>query len=91
MRPPLKLSEAYLFEASENYTILHFHDGTSLMVSYTLKRFEELLASNTAFVRIHKSYMVNKQYIAEVMPTNVLLHTGLLLPLARRRSVCSCD
>ena len=87
MRPPPKLNEAYLSEASVNYTILYFYDVTSLMVSYTLKRFEELLASNTAFVRIHKSYMVNKQYIAEVMPTNVLLHTGLLLPLARRRSV----
>ena len=85
MLTPLKIKDAYLFEGAINYTILHFHDGTSEIHSYTLKRFAELLADDAAFVRIHKSYLVNKQYIAEVMPANVVLHSGVVLPLARRR------
>lgn len=87
MLQSLKIKDAYFFEASVNYTILHFQDGSKEMHSYTLKRFEELLSSDTAFVRIHKSFLVNKQYIAEVNPANVVMYSGVVLPLARRRRV----
>ena len=33
------------------------------MVSRTLKNFEDTLKHNADFVRCHKSYMVNKNYI----------------------------
>lgn len=87
MRPLITPSEAYLLEGSVNYTILHYTDGTSEISSYTLKKFEKQLSSNTAFVRIHKSFLVNRNFIKEVMKTNVVLHSGAILPLARRRKL----
>jgi DNA-binding LytR/AlgR family response regulator len=75
------------FEASINYTLIHRDNEKVEVCSYTLKRFEEMLASNPSFVRIHKGYIVNKQFIREVMPSNVVLHSGAVLPLARRRKV----
>lgn len=82
----LQQSIVYL-EADRNYTVIYYHDSHKDMFSLTLKRFAELLADDAAFVRIHRSYLVNRQYIAEVTPDNVVMRSGVVLPLARRRRV----
>ncbi|MFY7910994.1 MAG: LytR/AlgR family response regulator transcription factor [Emticicia sp.] len=74
-------------EASVNYTLIHKKSGKVEVCCYTLKRFEEMLASNPSFIRIHKAYIVNKQFIRDVMPKNVVLHSGEVLPIARRRKI----
>jgi DNA-binding LytR/AlgR family response regulator len=74
-------------EADVNYTVVYRECGSKEIVSYTLKRFEELLSDNTSFVRIHKGFIVNKAFIREIKPLNVVLHSGTVLPLARRRKI----
>lgn len=78
-------------EADVNYTIIYRNRGSKEtskeVVCYTLKRFEELLANNTSFIRIHKSYLVNKQFIREIKPATVIMASGEVLPLARRRKI----
>ena len=78
-------------EADVNYTIIYRDSGSEEqskeIVSYTLKRFEELLSDNASFVRIHKGYIVNKAFIREIKPLNVVLASGIVLPLARRRKI----
>lgn len=48
--------------ADINYTKIHLIDGTSFVVSKTLKRIEELLPMEL-FIRPHKSYLVNQNMI----------------------------
>lgn len=84
---PNELDKLLLLEASVNYTILHYTDGESQIYSYTLKRFEQHLASNNSFIRIHKSFIVNRAYILEVRKSEVVLLSNVVLPLARRRRV----
>lgn len=79
-------------EGSINYTIVHFHNGRKEIMAYTLKKCEALLSesNNNHFIRIHKSFLVNKDSIKEVKlrPLNkVILTSGLELPLARRRKI----
>jgi len=74
-------------EADVNYTVVYRECGSKQIVSYTLKRFEELLSDNASFVRIHKGFIVNKAFISEIKPLNVVLHSGAILPLARRRKI----
>lgn len=74
-------------EADINYTIVYRECGSKEIVSYTLKRFEELLSDNKSFVSIHKGYIVNKAFIRKVDTLNVVLLTGEVLPLARRRKI----
>lgn len=74
-------------EADVNYTVVYRECGSKEVVSYTLKRFEEMLSDNTSFVRIHKGFIVNKAFIREIKPLNVVLHSGEVLPLARRRKI----
>ena len=42
---------------------------------------------NPSFVRIHKSFLVNRKFIQEVRPLKVVMLSGLELPLARRRKI----
>jgi DNA-binding LytR/AlgR family response regulator len=74
-------------EADVNYTVVYRECGSKQLVSYTLKRFEESLSDNVSFVRIHKKFLVNKNFIHEVMPLKVVMLSGKVLPLARRRKI----
>jgi two-component system LytT family response regulator len=56
-------------QADSNYTIIHMNNMQKLVVSKTLKEFEELL-DPTQFARIHKSYIVNLRYIKEYSTTD---------------------
>ena len=49
--------------ASGNYTILHFHDGHQTMVCKTLSAIEEMLPNFQQFVRIHRSYTINLNWL----------------------------
>jgi two-component system, LytTR family, response regulator len=72
-------------EASTNYTIIHFEDGSCTMLSYSLKRYEVRLQTSKLFARIHRHYLVNRSYIAAYYDTEVQLKSGLMLPISRRR------
>ncbi len=56
-------------QADSNYTIIHMNTMQKMVISKTLKDFEELL-DRTEFVRIHKSYIVNLRYIKEYSTTD---------------------
>ncbi|MCP9755531.1 LytTR family transcriptional regulator [Lacihabitans sp. CCS-44] len=74
-------------EASVNYTIFHFKDGHREIHAYTLKKYETDFSSSKAFSRIHRRFLVNRQFIASHNESEVLLSCGKRLPLARRRRV----
>lgn len=75
------------FEANINYTILHLANGDRRIFSYSLKRYASKLENNQAFSRIHRRYLVNRDFIASHNECEVLLSCGKRLPLARRRRV----
>lgn len=72
-------------EASVNYTIFHFKDGSREMHSYTLKKYENEFSKTQAFSRIHRRFLVNRNFITSHNESEVLLSCGKRLPLARRR------
>jgi two-component system LytT family response regulator len=77
---------AYL-EASGNCTMLYFKDGTRYLDTRTLKVYEEIL-DDTAFYRIHKSYIVNMHMIKEYLREDghiIELKNNVQLPVARNR------
>ncbi|MEO9806096.1 MAG: LytTR family DNA-binding domain-containing protein [Reichenbachiella sp.] len=49
-------------EADDNFTKFHLKDGKPLLISKTLKHFEEMLPK-TKFVRIHRSSLINTDYV----------------------------
>jgi two-component system LytT family response regulator len=74
-------------QADSNYTILHLGNMQKIVVSKTLKDFEEILDARQ-FVRIHKSYIVHLKYIKEYSTTDggtVKMTDGNLWSISRRQ------
>jgi two-component system LytT family response regulator len=60
----IELDDMVSLQADSNYTIIHMKNMQKLVITKTLKDFEDLL-NPILFARIHKSYIVNLKYIKE--------------------------
>jgi len=60
----LKTNEILFLKADNNTTDFHMKDGKTICAFKTLKTFEHMLPNN--FLRIHKSYMVNIDYVSRI-------------------------
>jgi two-component system LytT family response regulator len=58
----LPIQDILYAKADDNYTQLFLQDNKKKLVSKTLKYFEDML-KDSGFARIHKSYLVNINYI----------------------------
>ncbi len=75
-------------EADSNYSVFHLHDGEKITVSKVLKEYEEILPVKQ-FVRVHKSSIVNLNYLQEYNSRNGLeltLKNGQRIAVSRRRA-----
>ncbi|MDO5509947.1 MAG: LytTR family DNA-binding domain-containing protein [Weeksellaceae bacterium] len=57
----VKLADVTYLMADGNFTQVHMNDGTKHLVCRFLKHFDDLLSF--PFVRVHRSYMINVQYV----------------------------
>ncbi|RAR72557.1 LytTR family two component transcriptional regulator [Flavobacterium aciduliphilum] len=83
----VKFNTIIYSEAQSNYTKFYLTDGTSVTTSKTLKHFEELLPVEL-FFRIHKSYLVNMNFVKRFSKTDEFLAeliTGQKLPVSIRK------
>lgn len=73
-------------EASSNYSKLYFKNDKPLIVAKVLHWFEDKL-EELSFYRIHRTHIVNKEFIATIsIDNNVLtLANGEQLKISRRR------
>jgi two-component system LytT family response regulator len=60
----VQLADIVYFEAADKYTFVHTVNGQRLFCDHMLAVLEEKLSSD--FIRVQKSYIVNKQKIAEI-------------------------
>ncbi|MVM33192.1 response regulator receiver protein [Spirosoma sp. HMF4905] len=84
----LSVADLVYLEGELNYTWLQFADGRRILVPYTIKRIEAKLP-DAWFIRLHRHYLVNRQFIERVeynSPRPIFyLVTGVALPVSRRR------
>lgn len=75
------------FEADGCYTKVFLKSGKTLIISRTLKEFEDTVPKHK-FFRIHKSHLINLIYIKEYSKTDgshVTLLDGSVIEISRRR------
>lgn len=83
----IKLNEIIYCEASESYCFIHITGEEKIVVPKTLKSIEMML-SNKIFHRIHKSFLVNLNYVERFVKVDgcfVVLEDGTELDVALRR------
>jgi len=74
-------------ESQNNYTFFYFSDNTKLLVSKTLKEYEELLSSS-GFLRTHQSHLVNLNFVKNYKrypESHINLTDGTKIPVAIRK------
>jgi two-component system, LytTR family, response regulator len=68
-----------------NYTKFFFADKSSLLTSYTIKNYENILF-NYGFMRVHKSHLINKAHIVNYKADGLLTMTDASrVEISRRR------
>lgn len=81
------LDDILFLEGDGAYTIVHLVNGKKHIATKILSEFEGLLMNNN-FFRIHKSTIVNLEYVNEFSRGegfSVILHNGVQLNVGRRR------
>ncbi len=68
-------------ETEGNYTVIHLINEKRRIIRRALTEFEEELPKSN-FIRIHKSYLINKKQVSEVR-TNSIIINGLELNIGR--------
>lgn len=83
-----KVGNILFAEAQGNYTKIHTFDNRNILVSKTLRIIEEMLPEES-FFRIHKSYLVNLNYLTKYdksVGLFVELINGIKLPVSVRNN-----
>ncbi len=75
-------------QAQDTYTMFHLESGEKILVTRTLKEFDELLQGQN-FLRVHKSHLVNVQAIKKYLKSqgDIQLNDGTLIPVSQRTSL----
>lgn len=75
-------------EADGNYTRFKLRDGNEILVSKTLKTYEDCLTQKYSFIRVHQAHIVNTQYINEYIKGRggeILLEDGSRVSVSESR------
>ncbi|MBI1837212.1 MAG: response regulator transcription factor [Flavobacteriia bacterium] len=74
-------------ESNVNYTEFHFNNAKKLLVSKTLKEFEDILTIHQ-FYRVHQSHLVNTKFIREYVKIeggHLIMNDGSMVPVSTRK------
>lgn len=83
----VKVSEIIRCEGENNYTGFHLRDGRYILVSRTLREFEDLL-ENYGFLRCHQSHLVNLAEVHSFVKSGggyLLMSNGTRVSVSRHR------
>ncbi len=83
----VSIAEIYRCQADNNYTEIYLSSGETLVVSKTLKEYEELL-SPYHFLRTHQSHLVNVHYVKSMLKEDggvLLMANGEKIPISRQK------
>lgn len=68
----VQLSNIIRIEGDNNYSTFYLNNGSKILVSKTLKEYEERLEQQH-FFRIHKSHIINLNYLSKLLKEDTLL------------------
>jgi len=74
-------------ESDGCYTFVHTNAGEKIMISKTLREFDDML-SESGFYRVHKSYLINLSYITRFEKQEggyIILASGDKVPVSSRK------
>lgn len=83
----VQIAEIVRCESSANYTIFYFEGGRQLLVTKTLKEFDNLLSEHN-FLRVHQSHLINTDFLKEFVKSDggyLVMLDGSEVPVSSRK------
>jgi len=83
----VKMVDIIYCESYDNYTNFHLQDNNKILVSNTLKEYEEML-SEYGFFRVHKSFLINLAHIVRFEKSeggSIILTNKKMVPVSSRK------
>lgn len=74
-----------MIQADINYSLIHLLNGDKVIVSTCLKKLENRFAPIDSFARVHKSFIVNLDYLKSYEEGQFLLENDLKCVVSRRK------
>ncbi|HAH53783.1 MAG TPA: DNA-binding response regulator [Flavobacterium sp.] len=84
----IKPEDIVYIKADNSYSELYLENGKQMIVSRSIKNFEDGLKENPCFCRIHKSYLINTQFVDKYDKSNggwVTLSNKKELPISSEK------
>lgn len=83
----VEVSNIAQLEAEGAYTHVYMADGSKLLVSKKLKFFEDLLGKRRNFFRIHRSHLINLNYVKKYnrLESFIEMDNGTSMPVSKER------
>lgn len=81
------VNEIVVCESDSNYTTLYLRDDKRLVISRTLKEFEDLLGEQD-FIRVHNSHLISRKHIKKYIKGEggeVIMSNGMNIAVSRRK------
>lgn len=80
------INDIVRMESDGNYTKVYLHDGKRIMVSKTMKEFDELL-TDAGFVRVHHSHLINMNFLFcfEKGEGHIVMKDNSIVPVSNRK------
>lgn len=75
------------FESRRNKLLIHLNSNEQLEIYSTMSKMEELLCEKKCFVRIHRSFIINMNYIKEIEANEITLLPDYKIPLSKKYSI----
>jgi two-component system, LytTR family, response regulator len=74
------------YEADKNYTLFHLSNGEKILVSHSMKEYDDLLL-NMSFMRLHQSYTINLKHLKrfDKDSSEVVMSDNSKIPVSHRR------
>ncbi|MCH2232122.1 MAG: LytTR family DNA-binding domain-containing protein [Crocinitomicaceae bacterium] len=71
-------------EANGSYTTLYFDNSSKTVLAKNLKALEEILNKN-CFIRIHRSHIINVNYLSRIDGNNAILENETSVPISSKK------
>lgn len=85
---PIEIKKIIRCQADNNYTHFYILDSKPILVSVTLKEYEELLINHN-FFRVHQSHLINLQHFSHIKKHEgnfIIMNDQSVIPLAQRKT-----
>lgn len=63
----VEIDQIMRIEANGSYSEFSIAEQSPLLVSRNLKEYEEILSEHPDFIRVHRSHLINRQYVKKVL------------------------